>query len=40
MTGPHWPRGRPGRVAQLLGGLVVSATGIWPTIRAALGVAP
>ncbi len=40
MTGPRWPRGRPGRVVQLLGGLVVSATGIWLTIRAALGVAP
>jgi uncharacterized membrane protein YczE len=40
VTGPRRPRGRAGRVAQLLGGLVVSATGIWLTIRAALGVAP
>ncbi len=36
----RWPRGRPGRVVQLLVGLGISATGIWLTIRAALGVAP
>jgi hypothetical protein len=35
-----WPRSIVGRVGQLLAGLVVSATGIWMTIRAELGVAP
>jgi len=34
-----WPTTLPGRVGQLLFGLVVAASGIWLTIRANLGVA-
>jgi uncharacterized membrane protein YczE len=36
----RWPTTVGGRVVQLLGGLVVSAVGIWLTIQARLGVAP
>jgi uncharacterized membrane protein YczE len=36
----RWPVTVGGRVVQLLGGLVISAVGIWLTIQARLGVAP